>query len=226
MSVDVAARERLVLNRLKESYEHQGFQFFIEPLPQMLPAFLQGFRPDAIALKPGENHIVEVKFGRSPGAERRLETVARLLSGHPEWQLKVFYESGRPEDLVRFSVPTARQVQEELAEAEQLARTGHAKAAFLLGWSVLEAIARTHAEHAGTASQRQYSPALTVQSLEMGGLIDAETGRDLRSKAQLRNLAAHGELGTGVEVGDAEDLLRLVRRLSEEVGADQVAAGR
>ena len=70
--MDTLTRERLVLDRLKETYEHQGYQFFIEPLPQMLPPFLGGVRPDALALKPGDNQVIEVKIGRRAGEEHRL----------------------------------------------------------------------------------------------------------------------------------------------------------
>jgi len=33
MTVDIHSRERLMLDRLKETYEHQGYQFFIGNYP-------------------------------------------------------------------------------------------------------------------------------------------------------------------------------------------------
>lgn len=225
MTVDIPTRDRLVLDRLKETYEHQGYQFFIEPLPQILPTFLGGFRPDAIALKPGENHVIEVKLGRRAGEERRLETLAKLVAGQPGWQLKVFYEGERPEDTLQFNLPTRSQIDTQLTEAEQLAVAGHHKAALLLAWSVLEAIARARAAHEGTVSQRPFSPAQTVQSLEMAGIIDRKTGEDLRAKAQLRNLAAHGDLGAEVDADAVDGLLRLLRRLSVVADTDHLVAG-
>ena len=226
MTVDTLTRERLVLDRLKETYEHQGYQFFIEPLPQMLPAFLDGFRPDAIALKPGENHIIEVKFGRRAGEERRLETLAGLVAGQPGWQLKVFYEAERPEDTLQIALPNRTQIETQLSEAEQLEAAGHRKAALLLAWSVLEAIARARAAHEGTISQRPFSPAQTVQSLEMAGIIDRETGRDLRVKAQLRNLVAHGDLAAEINAVTVDDLLRLLRRLSTAADMEHLVAAK
>jgi hypothetical protein len=215
----------LVLDRLKETYEHQGYQFFIEPLPQMLPPFLGGVRPDALALKPGDNQVIEVKIGRRAGEEHRLETMAKLASGQPGWQLKVFYESVRPEDTLHLSVPTRSQIESHITEGEQLAAAGHYKAAFLLAWSVLEAIARERAASEGTISRRPFSPAQTVQSLEMAGAIDRVIGQDLRAKAQLRNLAAHGDLGAKIDADVVDGLLRLLRRLSAAANADHVVAG-
>lgn len=214
MSVDVAAREHLVLDRLKETYEHQGFQFFIEPLPEILPDFLRGFQPDAIALKPGDNQVIEVKFGRRQGEERRLQTVGRLVSGQPGWQLKVFYEGQRPEDELRFKLATRPQIDAQIAEAEQLHALGHHKAALLLGWSALEAIARVRLGEEGNASQRLFSPAQTVQALEMMGAIDRAIAQRLRVSAQWRNLAAQGELDATVDESSVADLLQILRALA------------
>jgi hypothetical protein len=224
MTVDVATRERLVLERLRETYELQGYEFFIEPLPQLLPAFLGGFQPDAIALKPGDNHIVEVKFGRRVGEDRRLETLAKLIAGQPDWQLKAFFEGEQPQDSLRFMPPTRSQIESEIEEAAQLVQAGHPKAALLLAWSVLEALARARATRDGTLSQRLLSPAQTVQSLEMAGVIDRKTGQELRALAQLRNLAAHGDLATGIGSEAVDDLLGLLRGLSGTVFADQTTA--
>jgi uncharacterized protein YutE (UPF0331/DUF86 family) len=213
------------LDRLRETYELQGYEFFIEPLVQMLPNFLGGFRPDAIALKPGDNHVIEVKFGRRPGEERRLETLARLVAGQPGWQLKVFYEAERPEDTLRFTPPTRSQIEAQITEAEQLSEAGHHKAALLLAWAALEALTRARAAQDGAAMQRPFSPAQTVQSLEMAGVIDRRTGQELRVKAQLRNLAAHGDFAAEVDADAVGGLVRLVRRLSTDAALDHMAAG-
>jgi hypothetical protein len=224
MTMHVATRERLVLERLRETYELQGYEFFIKPLPQMLPAFLGGFQPDAIALKPGDNHIVEVKFGRRAGEDRRLETLAALIAGQTDWQLKVFFEGEHPQDSLRFMPPTRSQIESEIEEAAQLVQAGHPKAALLLAWSVLEALARARATQDGTLSQRLFSPAQTVQSLEMAGVIDRKTGQELRTLAQMRNLAAHGDLATEIGSEAVDDLLGLLRSLPGRVFADQTAA--
>ena len=54
MPSSLAFRERLVLERLRETYEREGYEFFLQPSGDILPPFLRGFRPDAIALKPGK----------------------------------------------------------------------------------------------------------------------------------------------------------------------------
>lgn len=214
MTVDAPTRERLVLDRLRETYEHQGYEFFVNPLSDMLPSFLGNYRPDAIALKQGEGVIIEVKHGRRPGQDPQLEALARLVSGQPGWKLQVYFEREQPEDSVRIVPATQLQVDAQITEAERLAAAGHCKAALLLAWSVLEAIARAQANHEGTLSQRPFSPAQTVQSLEMAGLVDREVGRDLRATAQLRNLIAHGDLGVDVNAHYVERMIKHLRDLS------------
>ena len=219
MTSSLAFRERLVLERLRETYEREGYEFFLQPSGDILPPFLHGFRPDAIALKPGDGVVIEVKFGNRPGKDQRLDSIAAALQGQTDWRLKVYFEQPRPEDALSIGVPTQTQIDTEIGESERLATEGHNRAAFLLAWSILEAIARARASGQGLAAQRPISPAGTVESLEMAGLVDRETGRDLRTKAQLRNLVAHGDLGAEVDHAAVEDLIRLVRDLSSSAEA-------
>jgi uncharacterized protein YutE (UPF0331/DUF86 family) len=216
MTSSLAFRERLVLERLRETYEREGYEFFLQPSGGILPPFLRGVRPDAIALKPGEGVVIEVKFGNRPGKDQHLGPIAAALHGHADWRLKAYFEQPRPEDALSIGVPTQTEIDKEITESVRLATEGHERAAFLLAWSVLEAIARVRAFGTGLAAQRPISAAGTVESLEMAGLIDKETGRDLRTKAQLRNLVAHGDLGAEVDHTAVEDLIRLVRDLSSD----------
>jgi hypothetical protein len=48
----------------------------------------------------------------------------------------------------------------------------------------------------------------------MMGAIDRATGQTLRASAQLRNLAAHGELDVAVDEEAVADLLNVARILS------------
>ena len=224
MSTNAPTRERVILERLRENYEHRGYEFFAEPLPDMLPSFLGHCRPDAIALKQGDGVIIEIKSGRRAGREPRIEALAKLISGQPGWRLQVYFEGERSEDSVQIDPPTQRQIAGQLVEVERLAASGHRKAAMLLAWSVLEAIARARLTQEGASSQRPLSPDQTVQSLEMSGLVDGQVGRDLRAKAHLRNLIAHGDLSVDVEAGVLDDLLKRIRELSVSA-ADSTSTG-
>jgi uncharacterized protein YutE (UPF0331/DUF86 family) len=214
MDVDTPVRERLILDRLRESFEHQGYEFFPQPLPDMLPTFLRGYHPDAIALKDDDRVIIEIKGARQAGQDSHLEKLANLVSGQPGWRLQVYFGNERSEEALRIAPPDPAQITEELTKAERLAALGHRKAAMLLAWSIFEAVVRARVAHEGEAAQRPFSPAQAIQSLEMAGLIGSEVARNLQAKAKLRNLIAHGDLSADVESNDLKEFIRLVRSLS------------
>ncbi|MBV9251164.1 MAG: hypothetical protein JO227_18170 [Acetobacteraceae bacterium] len=206
-------RDSLILDRLKESLEHQGYQFFAHPLPEMLPAFLGKYRPDAMALKPGEGIILEIK---RPGGNRKLasESIAALVKQTPGWEYRVVYEPLSPADRIKINPPTTHQIEDHLDEADRLLSLQHYRAALLLGWSVLEAVTRGHIAHEGDPARRPLSPSQTVQSLEMEGLIEDQEAQELRRAAELRNLVAHGDLSIEPEPDKVAALLRRVRALA------------
>ena len=213
MTAAALTRERVVLDRLKETYERQGYEFFVNPPLDILPNFLGGLRPDAIAMKPDESIIIEVKRGRRVGNDSRLETIANFVSGQRGWKFKVFFEGEQPEIAIRIFPSTHAQIEQQMAEADRLVAAGHDKAALLLAWSILEAIVRAWVAGEGALSDRPFSPAEAVQSLEMSGLLDREAARDLQAKAQLRNLVAHGDLSVEIQHGVVEELILELRRL-------------
>jgi uncharacterized protein YutE (UPF0331/DUF86 family) len=214
MTPSTAFRERLVLERLKETYEQKGYEFFSEPTDDLLPPFLRGYRPDAIALKPHEGVVIEVKFGNHPGRDRRLESVAALLAEQTGWHLKIYVEQPRAEETLSIDAPTPDQIEAWIGESERLAMEGHERAAFLLAWSVLEAIARVRASEQGIVPLRLVSPAGAVQSLEMSGYIDEQAGQDFRNMVNLRNRIVHGDLAAEVGRSAVEGLIHRLRELT------------
>jgi hypothetical protein len=214
MTASLAVRERLVLDRLRETYEQKGYEFFVEPSGDLLPPFLHGYRPDAIALKAGEGVVIEVKFGNHPQRDRRLESLAVLLEGQTGWRLKIYGEQPRPEDDLSISAPTSAEIDEWIAESERLTDTGHTRAAFLLAWSILEAIARARTSGDGQPLLRPVSPEGVVQSLEMNGDIDSQTGQSLRQLLHLRNRIAHGDLAVALDQGSVDSLIHALRDLA------------
>jgi len=220
MTSSPAFRERLVLDRLRETYEQNGYAFFSEPAGDLLPSFLRGYRPDAIALKPGDGVVIQVKFGNHPQRDRRLESVAALIADQAGWRLKIYVEQPRAEDALSIGTSTPDQIEEWISEIERLATEGHERAALLLAWSVLEAIARARASEQGISELRPVSPAGAVQSLRMGGHIDDQVSRDLRQMVNLRDRIVHGDLATDVDRSAVEGLIHQLRELAPSAAAE------
>src|SRR5487761_2299947 len=170
MTIDLASREAAILEQLRDRYEAEGYQFFAEPGRELTPAFLGAIRPDAIAIKPGDRVIIEVKLREpSPHEEARLTEIARLVASQPGWRFIVLVEA-TPAGALRVRPSTRSDIARHFEEASALAAAGHVRAAFILGWAVLEAVARAAGPD---ARDRPLTPMQTIQELAMLGLIDA-----------------------------------------------------
>ena len=99
--------------------------------------------------------------------------------------------------------------------------TGHERAAFVMGWAALEAIARLVMDQRGIDPAKPLSPIQAVQILVQEGYIDDDDARRLRSLARLRNEIVHGGLRTVVS---REDVAGLIRDLETMAGTLRHAA--
>lgn len=216
MTIDLASREAAILDRLKDRYEQQGYQFFAHPGPELIPAFLGGFRPDAIALKPGDRLIIEVKLKQPPvNAEKHLAEIARKVAMQSGWRFTVLVEDESPEGGVRVRRSTAAEIGRQLAEVAALAQAGHARAAFILAWAVLEAAARASCP---TLTDRPLTPMQTIQELAMQGVIEEAAADRLRDMLAARNAVAHGDFSVAVEPAAVRFLIDLIAGLHPALG--------
>lgn len=213
MTADAAIREQIVLDRLRETYELRGYEFFMHPHPDLLPEFLRGARPDAMAMKGEEKLLIQVITGH-PATNTRIRALSDRVRGHPGWSMKVYSSAAPIDEQHVIDPPTGNDIAERIDEVEALLRAGHARAGILLAWSVLEAITRGIG---GSRVARATRPLLRdsiALFLEMEGLIDDEEAERLREAAGIGNKVAHGDL----DLQPSEDVVRwmltLARRLS------------
>src|SRR5260221_14654211 len=90
--VTAATPESEVLSGLVPELEAEGYEVFLHPGPPLAPSFLGSVRPDAIAIRGDKKLLIEIV--RAGGrAEKRLDFVERLVSDHPEWELRVILVS-------------------------------------------------------------------------------------------------------------------------------------
>jgi len=78
-----------VLELLRNRYESEGFSFIEHPAPANLPAFMHGYRPDALALGEGKSIVIEVKLRKDPAPKRTCRQLANVskdnLVGSSAW---------------------------------------------------------------------------------------------------------------------------------------------
>ncbi len=206
-----AARETDILETVLAGYEAEGFEVLLHPSPALLPAFLKTSRPDAIAVRPDKKIAIEVKGAEVQASGQRSGLSTDLFVGHPEWEFRIFYAPPRsPRSTVE--KPTSAIIEHSISELRQLRESGHLAAALVMGWSVLEALAR---ELLPKQLERVQPAAKLVEVLATEGLLTPSEADMLRKAAAVRNTVAHGELGLVVEPALLDALIAALRTLSD-----------
>jgi uncharacterized protein YutE (UPF0331/DUF86 family) len=206
---EAQSRERRVLDALQQRYEARGFSFFKYPSPELIPEFLGDYTPDAIALGPNGNIVIEVASShRAPGGIPAAQ-IAERFRNQSGWKFElILADEANHED---FSVRPATKelILRQLAEIRALASTGHERAAFVLAWGALEAAARICRPG---LEEKPKTPTSLVELLERDGLVSYATARRLRGLINLRNGIVHGDFNRKV---DQKAMLFLARCIEE-----------
>jgi uncharacterized protein YutE (UPF0331/DUF86 family) len=204
-----------VLRDLQHSYEARGFKFHINPSRELVPPFLAGYTPDAIAVGPESGGVViEVKRQRTQSTDRRLAELAKKVSKQKGWEFRAIYTNPITERPDNIAKPTAGQIDARLREIQGLADTGHYASALILGWAVLESLSRLASD---SGSSRGYSPVQAIQALAAEGYLENEEAQRLREMARLRSAAVHGDFSVNVSAEQVEFLLAQLRALNSEI---------
>lgn len=187
-------RERLL--ELAEEYRRKGYEVLLPPVPEELPDFLRGYRPDMIVRRGGEVVVVEVKSRPSIAAAQYLEGLARAIEEHPGWRVELVMTNS--ED-VTYPANVEGSLQEhEIRGQLQVARelvVHHPESAILYAWSLAEATLRLLANQAGLNIQKPEPPGLLKQ-LATEGVISKAEYQLLMNALPLRNAVAHGFITT------------------------------
>ena len=199
MTAEVQAWKSSALREFKRQSEERGLEFHMKPPRELVPAFLAGYQPDAIIKRPdGSGIVIELKRQRSAGSDRKLSEMSKLVAAQKGWEFRVIYANSAQEEPVQFAEPTLEQITARLDEVEDLANTGHPVPALILGWAVLEALARLASVHDRPSHRGPLTPLQAVQTLAEEGYLENDAAHDLRQWANMRNAAAHGDLSAVV----------------------------
>lgn len=208
MSSSHSQFEDAVFQMLVPQLEAEGYSVFLHPSRNMLPPFLSGHQPDAIAIKGDRKLAIEVtSAGR--GAEAKTERLRRMLSGHEDWELRIIYAPPRrPEE----TIPTASEttIEEHLGRVERAFDAMGPAAALLSAWAALEASARFLAP---TRFEAPQEPARLLEALASDGYVTPDEADLLRQLGKLRNAVAHGRLDLTPSREQVKELIRIIRTL-------------
>jgi hypothetical protein len=199
--------ESRVLALLRSRYEGDGFSFIEHPDRADLPAFMQGYQPDALALGKDRSIAIEVKLRRDPDSEKNLKAISERFSGQPLWEFRVVYGDEAEDHAIAASTP--EQIQVQLDEAEALLAQNHPRAALVLSWAAVEAIARTLSPDFPASGSRTMRQA--VELLEHLGRLRFREAQELRRLIPLRVKVVHGDFQTAITAAEVEPVLRAAR---------------
>jgi hypothetical protein len=201
----VTTSEARVLGLLRRRYENEGFTFIVHPAIADLPAFMQGYRPDALALGDDKSIAIEVSLRRDATTGKKLRTLSERFKGQQDWEFHIVY--GDELEIEPVPASTIEQITAHISEAEDLLAENHARAAFVIGWATIEALARAeNRDFHAAGSVRQ-----AVNSLEHLGRLRFQDAQRLRGLLPLRDKVVHGDLSTPVTAAEVEPVLRAAR---------------
>ncbi|HTZ36504.1 MAG TPA: hypothetical protein VMB84_10800 [Stellaceae bacterium] len=203
-----AARETDILESALAGYAAEGFDVFVEPSPAVLPPFMRSVRPDAVAISADRKIAFEVKHAARPGTNQT-DRLRALLEDHPDWELHVLYVSPRLQtEIIDIATPLA--IKKAIGQARELRDAYPPGSSLIVGWSALEAIARSlMPDRLG----RPQPPFKLVEILATEGFVTPSEAENLRKIAAIRNSVAHGKLDAQIEPQLIDKFLDTLRTL-------------
>jgi uncharacterized protein YutE (UPF0331/DUF86 family) len=218
MTSEARVGEENVLENLRQTYEVQGFKFYRNPSSEIIPAFLRGYVPDAIALDDrGGGIIIEVKQRRSGAVDRQLAQVAQKIAPHKGWEFRAVFTNPVPGTSLNIPKPTTEQIDAKIREIQTLAQSQHYDAALVVGWAILESLARSVTTDNERERSRGLTPIQAVQTLAQEGYLENDAAQRLREMADLRNAVAHGNLSAIVSPERVRDLLEQLQAVASGI---------
>jgi hypothetical protein len=209
--------ESNILRNLQQVSEARGLKFYVNPPPEVVPAFLGSHQPDAIAVGPDGGIIIEVKSRRSPASEQQLAAIAKRVSDHKGWEFRAIYLSPPMDGTQSIAKPTPGQIQARFGEIEALTKAGHPAAALVTAWAVLESLARLTTASSQARTPKGFSPLQVIQTLAEEGYIENDVADRLREMAKLRDAVVHGDFSVDVPGEQVESLLKQLRGIASDI---------
>jgi uncharacterized protein YutE (UPF0331/DUF86 family) len=200
--------ERSFLESLAPTLEADGYHVFIQPARSVLPPFMGNYRPDAVALKPGNNIAIEVmSIGRS--GNEKVKKLQDLFRSQNDWQFTVYYAPPRNAD---FAIDIAHKgsIEETIGKIEKIGEAAGALPALLTAWAAFEAAGRALVPN---RLARPQTPLRLLEVLASEGYVTPDEADILRKIVPLRNRAAHGDFDIPVTKEHLDQLIQTVRSL-------------
>jgi hypothetical protein len=210
---DVAPLEKRKVAAVARQLSAQGYRVVVHPQDGELPAFLQGFRPAAVATRGAGGVVVDVKTRQTLQGAADLPGLAEILRRQAGWRLERFVTNPRERPIAgRGDRLDRAELRSRIGEAKEVLADGSHTAAMLLAWSAAEGALRLLAERANIRLEKD-DPSFVVRKLTMHGVLgDTEYGIP-RPAVDVRNAPVHGYSAADLDPALVEQLVTVADRL-------------
>ena len=209
---DLTARESesLRVQKVGQVYRDKGYDVLIEPLGDQLPDFLQAFRPNLIAHKGNEHIVVEVKMRGRVSDFPQVNELAKIVRNEADWKFELFLLGPENSFFVNgASLFTVEEIRLKIKEVVFFVENGHLEAAFLMGWSLVEATLRVLAVKEGIEGETA-TPDYLLKQMTFEGIIARETYHDLKHAQKTQDAIARGFKSSQLTVETVQELIDLI----------------
>jgi uncharacterized protein YutE (UPF0331/DUF86 family) len=206
--VNIVDEARQVLEQLVPQLQAEGYTVYLEPSRQLLPPFMEGYMPDAIALRHDKNLAIEV-IVEGPSSKTKEDRLRHRFEGRNDWELRFYYVRpvSRREGLPAMANET---IDSSIASLEGLISSGQLSAASLIGWATFEALGRALSPEKFTRPQ---TPARLIEGLATDGIVTPSEADLLRKLANSRNRLIHGTLNESIDSAELTKFLTILKAL-------------
>jgi Holliday junction resolvase len=220
----VSKAEQNKIKQVAKEYEKLGYNVIIEPRVDDLPSFLRklNYHPDLVATSGSDKVIIEIKERANDKITENLNVVAAEVSKEKEWRFELIFTTSNKTSTpstVKLTVPkemSLAQINERRKSIEKLIDEQVFDAAYLLAWSLFEAVAR----HLIKQDKRDYhekNSLVAIKTLFSYGYLVSKEYDLLQNTFKVRNRLVHGFETANNDIKMVLQLVRLVDKLLSEI---------
>jgi uncharacterized protein YutE (UPF0331/DUF86 family) len=208
--MNIVDEARQVLEQLVPQLQAEGYTVYLEPSRQLLPPFMEGYTPDAIALRRDKNLAIEV-IVEGPSSKANEDRLKRRFESRKDWELRFYYvrPAGRRDGLPAMANQT---IDSSIESLEGLISSGQISAAVLMAWATFEALGRALSPD---KFARPQTPARLIEVLAADGSVTPSEADLLRKLANSRNRLIHGTLNDKIDPAELTKFVAILKTLRQ-----------
>ena len=208
------------VKQVAKKYREQGYNVIIEPLPQQLPTFLGELQPDLIAMKEGDQVVIEVKAKEALRASDLVRHIADAVRKQKGWrfELVLLPSAASAQSTKGWELLGFQEIEQYVKEARHAASLSQFIPAFIFIWIAIEATLRRIAQKSDV-SPALLSPKALLKELVFNGGISRLQYRTIEGIANLRTHVVHGFKEEGVNGIAVTKAIKIADKLIKEAKA-------